>query len=57
VTARMTTTEVTALERYDYIDLTDELQRAIKDSGVTDGAAIGRRTSRSPTSGPTGTRT
>jgi secondary thiamine-phosphate synthase enzyme len=40
VTARMTTTEVTALERYDYIDLTDELQRAIKDSGVTDGAAI-----------------
>jgi secondary thiamine-phosphate synthase enzyme len=40
VTARMTTTEVTALERYGYIDLTDELQRAIKDSGVTDGAAI-----------------
>lgn len=40
MTARMTTTEVTALERYGYIDLTDELQRAIKDSGVTDGAAI-----------------
>jgi len=40
VTARMTTTEVTAPERYGYIDLTDELQRAIKDSGVTDGAAI-----------------
>ena len=40
MTVRMTTTEVTALERYGYIDLTDELQRAIKDSGVTDGAAI-----------------
>ena len=40
MTARMTSTEVTALERYGYIDLTDELQRAIKDSGVTDGAAI-----------------
>ncbi len=40
MTARMTTTEVMALERYGYIDLTDELQRAIKDSGVTDGAAI-----------------
>ena len=40
MTARMTTTEVTALARYGYIDLTDELQRAIKDSGVTEGAAI-----------------
>ncbi len=40
MTARMTTTEVMAPERYGYIDLTDELQRAIKDSGVTDGAAI-----------------
>jgi secondary thiamine-phosphate synthase enzyme len=40
VTGRMTTIEVTASERYAYLDLTDELQRAIKDSGVTDGAAI-----------------
>ena len=35
-----TTIEVAAPERYAYIDLTDDLQRAIKDSGVTDGAAI-----------------
>jgi secondary thiamine-phosphate synthase enzyme len=34
------TIEVTALERYAYVDLTEDLQRAIKDSGVTDGAAI-----------------
>ncbi len=32
--------EVPAMERYSYLDLTEELQRAIKDSGVTDGAAI-----------------
>ena len=31
---------VTAPERYAYLDITDDLQRAIKDSGVTDGAAI-----------------
>jgi secondary thiamine-phosphate synthase enzyme len=34
------TIEVVAPQRYTYIDLTEELQRAIKDSGVTDGAAI-----------------
>ena len=35
-----TTVEVAAPERYAYVDLTDDLRRAIKDSGVTDGAAI-----------------
>jgi secondary thiamine-phosphate synthase enzyme len=35
-----TTVEVTATERYGYLDLTDDLRRAIKDAGVTDGAAI-----------------
>lgn len=35
-----TTIEVQAPERYTYLDLTDDLSRAIKDSGVTDGAAI-----------------
>ena len=35
-----TTIEVAAPERYAYVDLTEELLRAIKDSGVTDGAAI-----------------
>ena len=38
--ASTTTIEVTAAERYAYLDLTDDLQRAIKDSGVTDGAAV-----------------
>ena len=38
--SRTTTVEVTAPERYGYLDLTDDLQRAIKDAGVTDGAAI-----------------
>ena len=32
--------EVAASARYTYLDLTDELERAIKDSGVTDGAVI-----------------
>jgi secondary thiamine-phosphate synthase enzyme len=40
VTARTTTIDVTAPERYAYLDLTDELLRAIKDSGVTDGAVV-----------------
>jgi secondary thiamine-phosphate synthase enzyme len=40
VTARTTTIHVSASQRYDYIDLTDELRRAIKDSGVTDGTAL-----------------
>lgn len=35
-----TTIEVPAMERYSCLDLTEELQRAIKDSGVTEGAAI-----------------
>ena len=35
-----TTIEVTAPDRYAFLDLTEDLQRAIKDSGVTDGAAI-----------------
>ncbi|MEX2276001.1 MAG: secondary thiamine-phosphate synthase enzyme YjbQ [Actinomycetota bacterium] len=40
MTARTTTIEVTAPERYAYRDLTEELDRAVKDSGVTEGAAI-----------------
>jgi secondary thiamine-phosphate synthase enzyme len=40
VKASTTTIEVTAAERYAYLDLTEDLQRAVKDSGVTDGAAI-----------------
>ncbi len=36
----ITTVEVTAAERYGYLDLTDDLRRAIKDAGVTEGAAI-----------------
>lgn len=35
-----TTVEVAAPKRYSYLDLTEDLQRAIKDAGVTDGAAI-----------------
>ena len=35
-----TTIEVAASARYTYLDLTEELERAIKDSGVTEGAAI-----------------
>ncbi len=35
-----TTIDVPAMERYSYVDLTEELQRAIKDAGVTEGAAI-----------------
>lgn len=38
--SRTTTIEVEVPERYAFLDLTEELQRAIKDSGVTDGAAI-----------------
>src|SRR5205814_2082234 len=39
---RSTTTSVTvtASERYGFLDLTDDLRRAIKDAGVTEGAAI-----------------
>lgn len=35
-----TTIEVAAPSRYAYADLTEDLQRAIKDSGVTEGAVI-----------------
>ncbi len=35
-----TTIEVELPQPYAYVDLTEELARAIKDSGVTDGAAI-----------------
>ncbi len=38
--SKTTSIEVPAMERYSYLDLTEDLQRAIKDSGVTDGAAI-----------------
>jgi secondary thiamine-phosphate synthase enzyme len=32
--------EVLPPERYAFVDLTEELQRAVKDSGITDGAAL-----------------
>ena len=35
-----TMVEVAAPEQYAYLDLTDHLRRAIKDTGVTDGAVI-----------------
>ena len=34
------TVEVAAPARFTYLDLTEDLQRAIKDSGVTSGAAV-----------------
>jgi secondary thiamine-phosphate synthase enzyme len=40
VKSATTTIEVGAPARYACVDLTEELQRAIKDSGVTEGAAI-----------------
>jgi secondary thiamine-phosphate synthase enzyme len=40
VKSSTTTVTVAAPERYEFLDLTDELRRAIKDSGVTEGAAI-----------------
>jgi secondary thiamine-phosphate synthase enzyme len=40
VKSATTTIDVSAPERFGYVDLTEELQRAIKDSGVTDGAAV-----------------
>ena len=36
----MSTIDVLPTERYSFLDLTEDLLRAIKDSGVTDGAAI-----------------
>lgn len=38
--AATTTIELSPPERFGFVDLTDELRRAIKDAGVTDGAAI-----------------
>ncbi|MEP7032628.1 MAG: secondary thiamine-phosphate synthase enzyme YjbQ [Actinomycetota bacterium] len=35
-----TTIEISAPERYAFSDLTDDLRRAVKDSGVTEGAVI-----------------
>jgi secondary thiamine-phosphate synthase enzyme len=35
-----TSVEVAAPERYAYVDLTEQLERAIKDSGVTEGSAV-----------------
>jgi secondary thiamine-phosphate synthase enzyme len=35
-----TTVQVAAPSRYAYLDLSEDLERAIKDSGVTDGAAV-----------------
>jgi secondary thiamine-phosphate synthase enzyme len=40
VKSATTTIDVAAPGRYAYVDLTEGLLRAIKDSGVTDGAAI-----------------
>jgi len=40
VKSATTTIDVAVEGRYDYADLTDELRRAIKDSGVTDGMAL-----------------
>ncbi|HEY1331692.1 MAG TPA: secondary thiamine-phosphate synthase enzyme YjbQ [Actinomycetota bacterium] len=38
--ARTLTIQVRPQGRHDVVDLTDELRRAIKDSGVTDGCAV-----------------
>ena len=35
-----TTVDVAAAARYAYLDITEDLQRAIKDSGVTEGAVV-----------------
>jgi secondary thiamine-phosphate synthase enzyme len=40
VKSQTTTVTVTPSSRYAFLDLTDDLRRAIKDAGVTDGAAI-----------------
>jgi secondary thiamine-phosphate synthase enzyme len=40
VRSQTTSVEVTLPARYAYLDLTEELERAIKDAGVTEGAAI-----------------
>jgi secondary thiamine-phosphate synthase enzyme len=40
VKSATTTVTVSAPERFAFLDLTDDLRRAIKDAGVTDGAAV-----------------
>jgi secondary thiamine-phosphate synthase enzyme len=40
VKSQTTTIEVTAAGRYEFSDLTDDLKRAVKDSGVTEGMAV-----------------
>jgi secondary thiamine-phosphate synthase enzyme len=40
VNSKTTTIELTPESRHAFVDLTDELRRAIKDSGVTDGMAV-----------------
>ena len=40
MTSATTTIEISAPERYAFVDLTEELERAIKDSGVTDGSVV-----------------
>jgi len=40
VKSATTTVTIAASERYAYLDLTEDLERAIKDAGVTDGAVI-----------------
>ena len=38
--SRTRSVTITPPERFAFLDLTDDLRRAIKDAGVTDGAAI-----------------
>jgi len=40
VKSETTTHQITPSERFAWVDLTDELRRAIKDSGVTNGMAV-----------------
>ena len=40
MTSATTIIDVAAPERYAFLDLTEELERAIKDSGVTDGSVV-----------------
>ena len=39
---RSSTTSITVVpeERFSYLDLTDDLRRAIKDAGITDGVVV-----------------
>jgi secondary thiamine-phosphate synthase enzyme len=40
VRTRTTTITATPVERYAFLDLTDDLRRAVKDAGVTEGVAV-----------------